>query len=475
MFELLLGLTGCLLAGYWLWSYGRCRDALQPAIYILPMMAYQYVVRPWFLYQNGQLQRFFEGSAALELSALVHLVGVWGFCAGCLPKGATQRAAPTSTIPLSAQARQNLMRIALVLGCIALGLYYYSLVEGGGILKAFGRPKGGGARLASGYFAEAIGLCLPALVLLFLAWRHQRMHLGHWAIVLLLASPYLLTGFLGTRRGPTFMVLGGMAFTWFLVRAGKVGILRVLGAVGFVSLVAVVLFTNRPRLYIGSEQPLDWSAPWQYLRGLEASEGDDYVVATAHIATCHGTGKFGWGRRFLITYLVRPIPKQLWPTKYQDANRWLFGEEGGLSAQDFAAQLGWTPAAGSATGGVADVFREFSWLTPVAMYFYGMFFRVVWYGARTRQGVWILLYVLAASLSIYVPTQSASAVFHRFLFLSVPLVLLWHGMIRPYMRRNIMGQHPAQAGGNHQTGSRRGLRLAGAGMTMLVSGTGERA
>jgi hypothetical protein len=432
MFELLIIATGIVLAASWVLAYSRTRDALHPLIYIVPMMAFQYVVRPWQLYSQGELQRLLPALWILELGAFVHLIGVIGFCWGAFPKAKEINSQPVWRAILTPQARQNIARLAIVLGLISCFFFYYSVFAAGGITKAFGRPKGGGIRLASGYFGEAIGLCVPAVVLLLLAWQRRKLRLGHWTLIGFLASPYLLTGTLGTRRGPAFMILGAMAFAWFLIRTSRPKLVRVVSTVLLICLVVVFVFTNRPRLYIGSEQPIDWSAPWRFLTGKGgASEGDDYVVALANIAVFHSTGKFGWGRDLLITFFVRPIPRQLWPTQYEDARRFLFSEHELVTGQDFLDTVGWVPAGGSAIGGVADLFRQFSWGVFFAMYLYGRFYGFVWCKARKQQGIWVIIYIIAASLSIYIPTQSMSAVFHRFLFLTIPLVLIWKLLIEP--------------------------------------------
>ncbi|MEM2001639.1 MAG: hypothetical protein QXT77_03190 [Candidatus Methanomethylicaceae archaeon] len=434
MFELFLFITGLILAIFWLIAYRRSGDALQPLVYIAPLMAFQYVVRPWQLYQQGELQRLLPEMWILELGAFVHLLGVIGFCWGCMPDQRGSGQPPLWRMMLSPQMRQNLVRLAIVLGCIAAFFFYYSVFAAGGITKAFGRPKGGGIRLSSGYFGEAIGFCVPAVVLLLVAWQRSRLKLPHWMLIAFLASPYLLTGLLGTRRGPTFMILGAMAFTWFLVRVARPKLLRVVATVALICFVVLLVFLNRPRLYIGSPEPIDWWAPWRFLTGKAgASEGDDYAVACANIAVRHQTGKFGWGRSLLITFFIRPIPRQWWPTQYEDATRFLFSPSELVTGEDFRSLIGWIPASGSAIGAVADLFREFSFLVVFAMFLYGRFYREVWRLARTRGGIWVPVYVIAASLSIYIPTQSMSAVFHRFLFLSVCLAVAWRLFVGPFV------------------------------------------
>ncbi|HPU07954.1 MAG TPA: hypothetical protein PLO20_15565 [Thermogutta sp.] len=436
MFEPLIVLTVLVLATAWLIAYGRCRDALHPLIYIAPLMAFQYAVRPWQLYQQGELQRLLQESWMLELSAFVHFLGVTAFCVGCVPPKRTLSAPALWRTFMTPAAKRNLVRLAVGLGCISTFFYYYSIIGVGGLAVAYGRPKGGGLRLASGYFGEAIGLCVPAVVLLLMAWRKDKLRLQHFGLITFLASPYLLTGFLGSRRGPTFMILGAMVFTWFLVRRSRTSVWRVVSSVFLISLVVVFLFTNRPRLYLGSPEPIDWSAPWRFLTGKTgASEGDDYVVATANVVVYSQTGKYHWGRRMITTFLIRPIPKQLWPGKYQDAKKLMYSEQELVTSEDYQELLGWIPSTGSAIGGVADLFTEFSWGCVVAMYLYGWFYRFIWQKARLQQGVWMILYIIAASLCIYIPTQSMSAVFHRFLFLSVPLTALWWTFVGPLTHR----------------------------------------
>ncbi len=435
MFELLLLLTAVVLAITWLGSYLRTRDALHPAIYILPMMGVQYVMRPWFLYQNNAIQPFFPRDSYLETAAFVHLLGVVAFSLGCFPRRRDLVSRPLWQTVLTLQARQNLVRLAVIFGLISTLVYYYSVFAVGGISVAYGRPKGGGLPLPSGYLGEAIGLCVPAVILLLFAWRGSALRFTHWLLIFFFASPYLLTGFLGTRRGPTFLILAAMAFTWFLVYRQRVRLIRVLATVGFIGLLVLILFTNRPRVYLGSQEKIETDLVLDFLMPQQASPGDDYVCACGAITMAQQTGKYGWGRNMIITFLIRPIPKQLWPTKYQDAQRMLFGSHGGGASLTYREVLGWEPHAGSAIGGVADLFREFSWFVIVAMYLYGAFYRALWTRARASGGIWIVLYIYAAGLSIYIPTQSMSAVFHRFLFMSVPTVLLWHWLIMPWILR----------------------------------------
>lgn len=446
MVEPLLFVTGLVLLATWLFSYAKTKDALHPAIFILPMMGYQYVVRPGLLYSRGQIQEFFPDESMLELSAFVHFIGVVGFCLGLLPgKGMALNSRRFVDVLRDPQTRQNLIRLGLVLGAISVVLYWYSVLWVGGVGVAYGRAKGGGMRYQSGYISEAIGLCVPAIILLFMAWRKQRLTLSQWALVGLMASPYLLTGFLGSRRGPTFMILAAMAFSWFLIRHRRVKIYQVVATIVFICICVVFLFVNRPRLYIGSKEGLRFNDVFSFLSAEGTSTGDDYVAATALINVHHSKQKWGWGRGLVVTFLIRPIPKQFWPTKYQDAQGVLYSEREMVTPEDYLDTVGWIPPSGRAVGGVADLFKEFYWFVPCVMFLYGRFYRLLWQKARLQGGVWTCFYILGASLSIYIPTQSMSAVFHRFLYLSVFLSVFWKLFVGPFQPTNFCGSIPGPA------------------------------
>jgi hypothetical protein len=98
---------------------------------------------------------------------------------------------------------------------------------------------------------------------------------------------------------------------------------------------------------------------------------------------------------------------------------------GGIPDAEWVAAVGWIPLRGSAAGFITDLFLEFSWGALLFCYLLGRFYGALWRKAATLGGVWTLLFIEAAALSVYIPTQSVSAVFHRFLFMTIPTLLLW--------------------------------------------------
>ena len=71
----------------------------------------------------------------------------------------------------------------------------------------------------------------------------------------------------------------------------------------------------------------------------------------------------------------------------------------------------------------------------------GFAFSRLWQRSVSSGGVWIALYVIAAALSIYLPTQSLSAWLYRFLFMAVPTVAVW----RMFVRRQVFAPVTAPA------------------------------
>jgi hypothetical protein len=80
-------------------------------------------------------------------------------------------------------------------------------------------------------------------------------------------------------------------------------------------------------------------------------------------------------------------------------------------------------------GFTADLFLEFSWGGLIGCLLLGTFYGGLWRRAKQFGGLWVLLYIEAAALSVYVPTQSVSAVLHRFLFMFVPTLIFWHMLV----------------------------------------------
>jgi hypothetical protein len=87
--------------------------------------------------------------------------------------------------------------------------------------------------------------------------------------------------------------------------------------------------------------------------------------------------------------------------------------------------MGWVGALGAATGIVADMFIEFSWGMVFALFAIGLFYGRAWRNSVTLGGIWIVVYGVALSLSIYLVMQSLEAFIFRLLFMLAPVYWTW--------------------------------------------------
>jgi hypothetical protein len=195
------------------------------------------------------------------------------------------------------------------------------------------------------------------------------------------------------------------------------------------------LVANRSKIYLGSQWE-DAAVSVQQTTDLYTSGGEDWSFAAGMILTSNRHDRHFWGRRLFTVVFVRPIPKQIWPNKYYDVGMgWLQDQSdmAGLSDAQWLTAVGWIPTRGSAAGFVADLFLEFSYAGLLACFLFGYVFSFLWRKASTERSIWTVLYLFAAILSVYVPTQSVSAWLHRFLLMSVPAVVAWRYFVLPVM------------------------------------------
>ena len=201
-----------------------------------------------------------------------------------------------------------------------------------------------------------------------------------------------------------------------------------------VTLLAVALFSvafvwsQRQHLYLSSENAeIRWHEFMNVLRKDEVTQSNNFIYGTGLVLANEHAGRYTWGREIAVNLFVRPIPRQFWPTRYEDVGAtWVNSEYpglGSLTPMEWLATVGWVPFAGSSAMSISDLHGEFGWGVVLAMYLIGLGFAELRLRRRTRGGLWQLLYLEALMLSLYLATQSFSAFYHRFLVLAVPTVL----------------------------------------------------
>jgi len=419
-------------------------------MYLGPMLIYTYSFYPLTLYRNDLLETFFPSLNDLVYVQAYNLLAISLFCIGMLMIKLPPNWRPATRHPLtlSPRARQYLYTIGLVFGGIGVAAFLYLLWRNGGIAKAYGHRKGG-LSSPSGYLSEAQTLTLPAIILVSMAWQGRRITKKYILLILVFAAPHLIHGFLSTSRGVTFVILATLALSQYL-RTLKVPTSRaVFGGIAILGLIVLFLFAHRSNIYIGADFKLDASKLEETIapKKTEISSGDNYVFASGLILHTRYFQRYYWGRRYAVILLVRPIPKQIWPTKYEDTGMGWIKERGmvaGSYLHEWLESVGWLPQSGSAAGFAADMYVEFAWGGVIVCFLLGLMFGELWKKFVLGQGIWPLLYVAAAVLSIYIPTQSLSAFLHRFLFMSVPVFLLWKFVVVPHLKKQAQAEADAR-------------------------------
>jgi oligosaccharide repeat unit polymerase len=442
MFELLLILTA-LVIGVAMWGgYLRTGDALMPMIVFGPMLLYVYVYSPAMLLYHGELERFFPDLAQLDYVALVNLLGVGLFCLGCVAasrqvRGALKWGGVLEQITLDERTRARLFNVACVFGFIAVAGFVYMVYDNGGPWAVFSRPKPF-LSAASGVIGEMPMLAYPAIVLLAITLRGRKIRLEHVMLALFFASPHLIMASLGGRRGPAFLILSALVVSWYVARDRRPSLRVVVGMVACLGVLMLFLASNRHNLYLGSEREVDPEAFAERLTASEGSGGQEFIYASGLMLSAEQLDHFYWGLRYFTLLFVRPIPKFIWPTKYEDLGLgWMVNEPGtaGLSDMVWLRSVGFLPLRGSASGFIADAFVEFWWFGLIVCYLIGRLYGYCWTRATDSGNIWTVVYVQLLVLSIYLPAQSVGAWLYRALLLIIPTWILWERIVVRGSRR----------------------------------------
>jgi oligosaccharide repeat unit polymerase len=321
------------------------------------------------------------------------------------------------------------------MGGLSVAAYLVQLEAVGGFLQAYSRGKGGG-HAESGYIGEAILLSFPALLVLALSVyaARRRVQIQDFLMAIFIAAPHLVQGVLGGRRGPLFLILSTLLFSWLLASRKRLKIASIMIAVAVIAFAVILIASQRRHLYLGTDDSFDFSRIYAAdgLATVDDNATNTYATAVASIAAADYYGDYYWGYRYFVTFFIRPIPKQIWPTKYEDMDAtWLNTFKDSPDNTRFLYAVGFAVPAGASTGSIADGYGEFAWGVIVMFFLLGYAFSTSYLLHRREGGFWSIIFMMMLALSIYLPTQSFSAWLHRLLFMSVFAYLFWRSIMRP--------------------------------------------
>jgi hypothetical protein len=427
MFELLLWLTfGILAAGIFV-AFDGSRDVFHPLVFIGPMLGFIYGWMPSQLYSSGALEQYF-GPDQLVFVQSLNCLGILSFVWACLAAGCRLRAQRREPEKLSAITCRRLRVGSFLTGSVGLLCWGVSIVNVGGFVNAFSKSYSGGWD-DSGYVRDGNLLLLAGVLLALAAIGSQGPKISNLIPALLFGLPWLTQAILTARRGPTFAISVIVLMGSYLNRNRRPPVWAVLCAGCFLGWLTLFLVTNRSNIYLGSDMAL--SADVNDIRSIveKSDTGNEYIYGAGSVISTEQRGHYFWLRRYLAQLVVRPIPKSVWPTKYED-----FGVPELLNnagtGEGFADTLGWTGAVGSAPGIIADLWIELWWLAVPCMGLLGWLYGSVWKKAVTGGLAWKGQYVILAALSMYLVMQTMEAVIFRALILSVPCWLVWKWALR---------------------------------------------
>lgn len=430
-------LTGIVIV-FSIWrAYRSYRDPLHPLMFLGPICLYVYVYQPLILSRADVLNDYFPEKGSLELAQTAILIFISAFCLGLLNIKApvdVMRSLTEKSFQPSPRIKRRFRIVAFILGGVGITGFLYMSAAGPGVLSAYGQYKGALVAV-SGYIGESTLLTIPACILYIFSRQGEKWEWKNYLILFIFAFPHLIHAFLGARRGPAFSIMAALLIPWFMTMSKRPSLRTVFAALMLISIVILFLFSQRKQIYIGSDFEFNRE---QFLEKVKPTEetidqGNDYIYGAGLLLTSRYHNYHFWGKRYAVLMLVRPIPRQIWPNKYEDTGMNFIVEEGssaGLSDTQWMDAVGWSAYRGCAPGMVGDLFLEFGWFGLAIIYLLGMGFAWLWKNALMKKGLWGVLYSLAGLLCIYLPAQSVTAFLYRFVFMSIPCVILWYFIVQ---------------------------------------------
>ena len=432
MFEAMLWMAAGLSIVSALVALDGSRDVFHPLVFIAPMFAFLYAWIPLRLHAVDGLSRYFDSSQLLFIQTF-YLCGILAFVLACLSVGLrVRKAAAAVPAKLSAEMLRRLLVGGAIAGSLGLLCWMITIHNVGGFVAAFsGSYKGGWDD--SGYVRDGSLLLLVGVLLSVSALASGAPRVRSLVQAGVFGLPWLAQSVLMARRGPTFAVVMITLLAWYMTRRQRPPLVA-MAALGFLmGWLVLFLVTNRGSIYLGS----DFNNVSTDVGSIvdTPDTGNEYIYGGGAILSAERANHYFWMRRYLAQIMVRPIPRAIWPTKYEDFGVPELLKNAG-TGEGFGDAMGWEGADGSAPGIIADLWLELWWLAVPAMAGLGWLYGYTWKKSVTQGGAWTAQYAILAALSIYLVMQTMEAVIFRTLLLSIPCWLTWRWALRaPRLRQ----------------------------------------
>jgi hypothetical protein len=411
----------------------KYRDTLHPLAFIMPMSAFMYFYLPTQPACRVMKDVCFSPAqnSFVEIYSLFSILFlVVGCCFGSkerrvegrgIPGGRKQRVAKT-------KEGERITRVGVILGTVALAVFLINIYNQGGFIATYSAAKGsvGGAGLSSGYFRDPAFWAVAASLLLLLGAARSRNRTWHYIGVAVFITPLLLQGFLASRRGPTFMGIVSVVVGYYITHGKRPSAATLLLGGGTIGALLLFLVTFRGDIYLGSDllSRISMESAREAVNEKLSKEttGNEAFYAANVIISSREKNRHYWGKRYATIIFIRPIPKQIWPTKYEDVGMEDYLVNVGLGTGD---QLLIDVPPGAATGFAADLYVEFAWGGLIVCGLIGWYYGWSWRKLRDGDGFGVINYGCLAAFSIFLIAQSVEAILSRYLVVIVPTAILW--------------------------------------------------
>ena len=433
-FQILLLLTGIVILAAMIWDWRKIDLPLHPTMLLGPMFLHLYVIVPISILGGSGFQKHFETPEALILTAAINLIGMIFFFGGMLFALSRKKDRNRSRCQISQGGREILVILSMVFAAAAFMAYVYQIFNVGGFSVAYARAYGGGGAV-SGYVKQLVLFFIPAAGLFLISRDGRKYSLVHMLVIAAMCIPEGIHAILGARRGPLYRVL----FAIFLGRPMTSG--KRLPAWVFVTIVSIIgvsviaLFAHRTLIYLGSDFAFSGKKVMSRVFVSQSSEGEEYTVNAGTAAMFNKYGRQYWGKRYFVLFFVSAIPKQMWPTQYEDVGMpWLAEAKTyslrGYSRKQWLDTVGWLPGGGSQIGLCVDMFIEFRWFGFFGCGLVGYLLGMLWRKGMRLGGFWAVANFVAAALYVYIPSQSLDQFNFRFAFAVIPAGVAWLLLVR---------------------------------------------
>ena len=304
-------------------AYLRSRDPFHPALVISAQLLFLYGFLPYDTVESGIV----TGYLTVEQSARVqwiNMIGVVSLSLGLLANTHREEATSYVLLPEGTPSQRGALRGAKLFGLVGVLSFAYIITTSGGMGAVYGRGYGGGWH-DSGYVRELFLMTVPGILWYLIATASRPFKVRDAAWIGLFALPLLIHGILGARRGPVLVIAFTMVMGYFLSRRKRPSFALVTLGGAVLGLGVLLLVANRTELYLGSQLDLK-TDPLFVFRSPETNE---FVYGGAVILNAEHFDRYNWGGRYFAEVAIRPIPRAIWPSKYQDASEWFGLPESG--------------------------------------------------------------------------------------------------------------------------------------------------